>query len=253
MSLIFFSASTRALALQFCAMGSVPPGVKVTNLGFLNEPGFPASYAGMQSDGTQAAELIRVLAKTIKASGMDLFINCCDNIGWEGQEQMITALQAGPDPAEAYLKVSSQAMDLGDGMSGFIGRIYPLHSSSGAVQPERACHGRAIFSCARGCKCQRVSLLDSGRELNYRQWSHTLIGDDIIPSKRFWAFAQFSRFARPGTRRVEATSSAPLLLYVSSFLNHDGRVATQVINNGTEAYEVSFKVQTSGRIHKVQP
>lgn len=43
-------------------------GVKVTNLGFLNEPKFAASYAGMLSDGAQAAEFIRVLAATISPS-----------------------------------------------------------------------------------------------------------------------------------------------------------------------------------------
>jgi O-glycosyl hydrolase len=58
-------------------------GVKVTNIGFLNEPEFAASYAGMLSDGIQAAGFIRILAKTIKASGMNLEINCCDGIGWE--------------------------------------------------------------------------------------------------------------------------------------------------------------------------
>jgi O-glycosyl hydrolase len=80
-------------------------GVKVTNIGFLNEPSFAADYASMLSDGTQAAEFIRVLAKTIKASGLDLKINCCDGIGWEEQEQMMPALEAGPDPAINYLSV----------------------------------------------------------------------------------------------------------------------------------------------------
>jgi O-glycosyl hydrolase len=34
-------------------------GVKVTNIGFLNEPEFAASYAGMLSNGVQAADFGR--------------------------------------------------------------------------------------------------------------------------------------------------------------------------------------------------
>lgn len=80
-------------------------GVEVTHLGFLNEPQFAASYAGMLSNGTQAADFIRVLAKTVKKSGLDVKITCCDGIGWDDQEAMLAGLEAGPDPAINYLDV----------------------------------------------------------------------------------------------------------------------------------------------------
>ncbi|KAJ5971466.1 uncharacterized protein N7479_001384 [Penicillium vulpinum] len=241
-------------------------GIKVTNIGFLNEPGFAASYAGMLSDGTQAAEFIRVLAKTIKTSGMDLAINCCDDMGWEGQENMMAALQAGPDPAEAYLSVIT-----GHGYESV--PDFPLSTKkktwvtewadlSGGFTPYTFFKNGTSGEGMTWARNIQVALVDANVS-GFLYWigaeSSTtdsglinLIGDEVIPSKRFWAFAQFSRFARPGAHRVEATSSAPLL-YVSSFLNRDGSLATQVINNGTEAYYVSLKVDTSGRIHKVQP
>lgn len=56
-------------------------GVRVTNVGFLHEPELAASYASMLSDGTQAADFIRVLARTVRSSGLDLDINCCDGTG----------------------------------------------------------------------------------------------------------------------------------------------------------------------------
>jgi O-glycosyl hydrolase len=80
-------------------------GVTVTNIGFLNEPQFNQTYASMLSNGAQAAEFIRVLAKTIKGSGLNLKINCCDGIGWDDQEAMMAGLLAGPDPAINYLSV----------------------------------------------------------------------------------------------------------------------------------------------------
>ncbi|OGE51039.1 hypothetical protein PENARI_c015G01187 [Penicillium arizonense] len=241
-------------------------GVKVTNLGFLNEPEFAASYAGMLSDGIQAAEFIRILAKTIKASGMDLAINYCDGIGWEEQEQMMAGLQAGPDPAENYLSVVT-----GHGYNSVPN--FPLSTKkktwvtewadlSGGFTPYTFFNTGATGEGMTWARNIQVALLDANVS-GFFYWigaenSTTdsglinLIGDEVIPSKRFWAFAQFSRFARPGARRVEATSSAPLL-YVSSFLNNDGSIVTQAINNATEAYDISLKVHTSARIKNARP
>jgi O-glycosyl hydrolase len=56
-----------------------------------------------------------------------------------------------------------------------------------------------------------------------------LAGDTYQVSARLWAFAGFFRFARPGSVRVDATSSAENL-YVSSFVNPNGTLAIPVIN-----------------------
>ncbi|KAJ5766092.1 uncharacterized protein N7511_003708 [Penicillium nucicola] len=241
-------------------------GVKVTNIGFLNEPEFAASYAGMLSDGTQAAEFIRILAKTIKGSGMDLEINCCDGIGWEEQEQMMAGLQAGPDPAENYLSVVT-----GHGYNSVPN--FPLSTKkktwvtewadlSGGFTPYTFFSTGATGEGMTWARNIQVALLDANVS-GFFYWigaenSTTdsglinLIGDKVIPSKRFWAFAQFSRFARPGARRIESISSAPLV-YVSSFLNKDGSVVSQVINNATEAYDISLRVHSSSKIKDARP
>lgn len=70
------------------------------------------------------------------------------------------------------------------------------------------------------------------------------IADDkksVIPSKRLWAFANWSRHVRPGAVRV-ATSGGPSGAKVSAFRNVDGKVAVQVIQGGTGAAAVSVKV-----------
>lgn len=62
--------------------------------------------------------------------------------------------------------------------------------------------------------------------------------DTIVDSKLLWAFGNYSRFIRPGARRVkvsEAGSSGtavtdPRGLMVSSYLNPDGSLVTVVIN-----------------------
>lgn len=241
-------------------------GVKVTNLGFLNEPEFAASYAGMLSDGAQAAEFIRVLAATIKASGMDLAINCCDGIGWKEQEAMMAGLQAGPDPAEAYLDVVSGhgynsvpdfplttmkrtwVTEWADLSGGFTPYTFFANGGSG----EGMTWARNIQVALVDANVSAVFYWIGAENSTTDSGLINMIGDEVIPSKRFWAFAQFSRLARPGARRVEASSSSSLL-YVSSFLNSDGSVATQAMNNATQAFEVTFKVHAAGHIHTAQP
>lgn len=59
-----------------------------------------------------------------------------------------------------------------------------------------------------------------------------LIDDEVVPSKRFWAYAQSSKFVRPGAKRIEATSSQHSVT-VSAFQNANGNIAFQVIINAT--------------------
>ena len=221
----------------------------------------------MLSNGTQAADFIRVLAKTIKDERLDVAINCCDGIGWDDQESMLAGLQAGPDPAEHYLDVVT-----GHGYNS--APTYPLSTTKKTWLSEWAdldgdftpyvfydVNGPGEgLRWARNVQIAFVNANVSG----FLYWigaenSTTnsalinLINDEIVPSKRFWSMAQFSKFARPGARRVDATSSVDLL-YASSFLNKDGKIATQVINNDTTAYDLTLALQGCKlRSNKVLP
>lgn len=71
------------------------------------------------------------------------------------------------------------------------------------------------------------------------------ISDDkkqVIPSKRLWAFANWSRHVRPGAVRV-GTSGGPSGARVTAFKNVDGGIAVQVVQGGTGSGSVSVKVQ----------
>jgi len=72
------------------------------------------------------------------------------------------------------------------------------------------------------------------------------ISDDkkqVIPSKRLWAFANWSRHVRPGAVRV-GTSGGPSGARVSAFKNTDGRVAVQIIQTGSGSAAVGVKVNS---------
>lgn len=241
-------------------------GVKVTNIGFLNEPQFAASYAGMLSDGTQAADMIHVLAKTIKASGMDLKINCCDGIGWDDQEAMMAGLEAGPDPAINYLSVvtghgydSPPNYTLSTNVKTWLSEWGDL---TGDYHPYTFYEDGGPAEGMTWAKNIQVALVDAnvsaflywiGAENSTSSSSLiNLINNSVATTKRFWAFASFSKFARPGAYRVNATSSNPLVT-VSSFLNTGGSVATQVISSAATAYTVELKVSGCGGESWVQP
>ena len=230
-------------------------GVEVTHVGFLNEPQFAASYAGMLSNGTQAADVIRVLAKTIKKSGYDLKITCCDGIGWDDQEAMMAGLHEGPDPAINYLDVVT-----GHGYDS--APTYPLSTDkktwlsewadlSGGFTPYTFWENGAAGEGMTWANHIQVAMRDAGAS-GFLYWigaenSTTnsglinLINNEVVPSKRFWAFAQFSRFVRPGARRVEATSSNANVT-VSAFKNENGKIATQVLNQLDADVEVTVKI-----------
>jgi O-glycosyl hydrolase len=230
-------------------------GVRVTNIGFLNEPQFAASYAGMLSNGTQAADFIRVLARTIKSSGLDLKINCCDGIGWKQQEAMLPGLLAGPDPAINYLSVitghgynsppnfqlSTDLKTWQSEWADLTGKFTPYTFYENGAEGEGMTWAKNIQVAFVNANVSGFLYWIGAENSTTNSGLINMIGDSVIPSKRFWAFAQFSKFARPGARRVKATiSNSPLT--VSSFLNLDGKIATQVLNNATTGYNIDLKV-----------
>jgi glucosylceramidase len=70
-----------------------------------------------------------------------------------------------------------------------------------------------------------------------------LANNSFEVSRRLWAFAGYFRFARPGSVRVDATSSADNLL-VTAFENTNGTLAVPVINEAH--FERQVEVQLEG-------
>lgn len=108
--------------------------VRITNLGFFNEPIISPNYASMNTNGTQAADFIRILGKTIEREGIDVELNCCDDEGWNEQEGLMAGLQAkdaSEKSGEDYLSVIT-----GHGYES--AATYPLSTSLRTWQSEWA-------------------------------------------------------------------------------------------------------------------
>lgn len=69
-------------------------GVRITDLGFTNEPDLATSYASMQLNPEQAVDMIKVLGPTVRRSGLPMNLVCCDVAGWQQQVPYTTAIEA---------------------------------------------------------------------------------------------------------------------------------------------------------------
>ncbi|KAG5947129.1 hypothetical protein E4U53_006472 [Claviceps sorghi] len=231
-------------------------GLKMTELGFLNEPEIKTTYVSMLSDGTQAAEVLRVLGPAVKKAGLDVKVTCCDTLGWKDQQNKMAALKAGPDPAESHVDIIT-AHGYGSDPN------FPLNTTQKVWQTEwcdQANKYTPYTFYEKGEFGEGLTWADNiqtafvrGNVSAFLYWIGAanstsnsclinLRGDEIITTKRYWAHAQFSKFARPGARRISASSDNSDVT-VSSFLNTDGKIATQIINRHNTSVQLDFSTK----------
>ncbi|KAH6912267.1 xylanase [Coprinopsis sp. MPI-PUGE-AT-0042] len=232
-------------------------GVKVTNLAFLNEPDYSVGYSSMLSDGNMAASFIPILHRTLQAANLSsVGINCCDAIGWPGQRTMTSQLVAAG--MEQYLSRITSHMYTGDPNS-------PLSTSLKVWQTEAAdldsrwcttwysngglCEGLTWANkIATGILNANLSayIYWQGFEVNQFQAASYLVASDgtnVTPSGRLWAFAMWSRFIRPGARRLSVSGSISSVPY-GAFKNTDNSISVVLTNNNGAAQ--SAKLAFSG-------
>lgn len=68
--------------------------------------------------------------------------------------------------------------------------------------------------------------------------------DELIYNNEFYYIGHFSKFVKPGARRISAASSKSFLL-TTAFLNADGKIATIVMNQGEK--DVTFYIWIDGK------
>jgi O-glycosyl hydrolase len=71
-----------------------------------------------------------------------------------------------------------------------------------------------------------------------------IVDNTYEPSKRLWAFANYSRFIRPGATRLDAQTGNGDLR-VSAFKNTDGRYAIVVLNKARSDMMVTFTLRNA--------
>lgn len=236
-------------------------GVRITDLGFTNEPDWTASYASMRFTPEQAVDMVKVLGPTLRREGMGTRLVCCDSFGWHHQAPYSAAIEADPladryvtthtghiyaSPADTPLPTDNptwmtewnptgntwnEAWDDGSGWAG----ITVAESIHQAFADAHASAYVYWVGMSLGATRAFIQLPDAG--------------DGYRVSKRLWAFAAYSRFIRPGAARVPVQLADPGVK-ATAFRNRDGSMVVELLNTATADASTTFATDT--RIHHVR-
>ncbi|KAF7309566.1 Glycoside hydrolase [Mycena indigotica] len=220
-------------------------GVTITHVGFLNEPEYTPSYSSMNCNGQQAADFIKVLSPTLKAAGLSPKITCCDSEGWNNQVTMTNAINSA-GALSLLGAVTSHSYTSSPGSSQ-INTTLPVWQTEYADLSNPVNPNNCYSSGASGEGLTWANRIFDGivnsRLSAYLYWigaepgttNSALIltsGTSVTVSKRLWAFAQWSRYVRPGAVRLGTSIVTSGSLKFSAFKNPDGRVSVQVNTTG---------------------
>ncbi|GAB1214939.1 hypothetical protein ATERTT37_004120 [Aspergillus terreus] len=225
-------------------------GLNVTHLGFLNEPDYVTSYSSMQSDGYQAADVIKVLHPALQSAGLeDVGITCCDSMGWDDQKTRTQQLiSAGVEDMLSRITSHSYSSDPTSPMGASI-PVWETENAdlSGAWDTNWYYNGSTGEGLTWANKI--YSAIEEGGVSAYLYWEGievgttnscliTIQGTTVVPSGRLWAFGMWSRFVRPGAVKIDILGSTATVKLMA-FKNTDGTVTVQILNMGSSEQPVS--------------
>jgi glucuronoarabinoxylan endo-1,4-beta-xylanase len=228
-------------------------GVRITDVGFLNEPELATSYASMLSDGAQAAGFIPVLRRALRAQRLDTKIVCCDGEGWITGGQAVQAILADP-AASGDLAVAS-AHGYTAPPNAPLTSARPVWESEWAVfDPWDPAWDDGTDASGLTWAQNIMTALTSGNVSAVCYWWGAsastansglirLQGDAYQASGRLWAFAAFSRFIRPGAIRIAASAASSPGLASAAFRNKDGSLVVELLNTSATATPVHIAVR----------
>jgi glucuronoarabinoxylan endo-1,4-beta-xylanase len=223
-------------------------GIRITDLGFTNEPDLTVSYASMRFTPAQAVEFVKVLGPVVRRSGLGLDLACCDVAGWQGQASYTAAIESDPQARKwigtytghPYVTPVTGPQPVADQRRRHV--WMSEWSPNGTTWNENWDDGSGYDGFTVAEDVHRT--LTTGNANGYIFWlgaslgtTRALIqldGENYHVSKRLWALAAYSRFIRPGAARVNASAADPAVR-ISAFRNRDGSRVIEILNTGTTA------------------
>ncbi|HUN31984.1 MAG TPA: glycoside hydrolase family 30 beta sandwich domain-containing protein [Trebonia sp.] len=225
-------------------------GIPLAAVDFINEPEIGPDYASMQLTPGQAANFVPYLGRALAAAHLPTRVACCDNEGWGTAEQYVQAVLGDPASARYVGLITSH---------GYTGPpATQLTSDRPVWESEWADFsawdpawddGTAGDGMTWASNIQAA--LTSGDVNAFFYWWGAsastansgliqVLGPTINLSKRYWAFAAFGRYIRPGAVRIGASSLAGDLS-ASAFRNRDGSTVIEILNTGTVSTPVRLR------------
>ncbi|KAK3386194.1 glycoside hydrolase family 30 protein [Podospora didyma] len=238
----------------------IQEGIPISFVGHLNEPNLIKPYATMQSNGYQAADSIFAMAVALGGLGLNsVGISCCEGQGWSYAKNILAEIQnAGAEGALSLItthtyKGTPPGPDgpLNTTLPVWVTEISPIMQRLGMTETwyrnlsenEGLTHAINLHEAfVTGNVSAYIYWIGVGQN---NMWApndaNTAMSTNISApyytiGSTYWASAQFSRFVRPGAKRIRVVQSdmgtgVTANILASAYLNKDGSVVVQVINN----------------------
>ena len=240
----------RQYAADYAAAGD-----PLSYVGPENEANIGPGYDSMIMSPSQTADFLQFLGPTMTRSRLPTRAECCATEGWDYAQQYAAAIESDPR-ANAFTPLFTSHGYTQAPASPLAGWHKPAWQTEWSTfQPWDPAWDDG--STASGLSwAQNIYTGLTAANLNaFLYWwgsstptfngdNESLIqinGSTVSPSGRLWAFANYSRFVRPGAVRIGASSSAGSL-EVTAFRNLGGSVAIVALNTATTAQTASFSV-----------
>jgi O-glycosyl hydrolase len=225
-------------------------GVPLTEIGAFNELNYTTNYSSMIMSPAQAADFIGILGTTVKSSGLSPQVVCCDVLGWSSAQSYAAAIEGNSAT-----------------------NIFSSHGYGGA--PTFAITGlgsRHAWETEWSTFDSWNTNWDDGSDASGYTWANNIFtgltsanlsaflywwgasngtdnqgliqfsGSSYTASKRLWAFANYSRYIRPGAVRIGSTSGDGNLKVLAA-KNTDGTYAIVVLNASNSDTATTFSLQ----------
>jgi glucuronoarabinoxylan endo-1,4-beta-xylanase len=229
-------------------------GIRITDLGFVNEPNWTATYSSMRLTPAQAAELATVVGPTAIAAG--LAVDCCDAVNWSSEADYSSAIVNDPNAnrwitthtGHAYGSAPTSPLSVGDHHT-WMSEWSPDGSTWNENWDDDS--GYDGITVAEAIQ----TALTAGDVNGYVYWYGAstgatrgliqLDGDSYHVSKRLWAMAAYSRFIRPTAVRVPA-STDDSAIQISAYRNADGSRVIELLNTATATVPTTLTLDQPG-------
>jgi O-glycosyl hydrolase len=231
-------------------------GIEITELGFSNEPELATYYASMQFTPAQVVEMIKVLGPAVGQSDHRPTITCCDSVNWPHQAVLSAAIEADPT-ARHYVGIHTGHQYDHEGQPGRADRPLPTSRPTWLTEWDPTVDGAAWNPRWDGGEPSSGIVLAEnihdtltkagvsaylywyGASIGETQALIRLAGEEYHVSKRLWAMAAYSRFVRPGARRLRVdVPDEDADIKVSAFRNADGTIVAEILNTSSAAARV---------------
>jgi O-glycosyl hydrolase len=234
-------------------------GVPLSYVGPENEANIGPGYDSMIMSPQQTANFMEYLGPTLAQNGLRTRAECCATEGWDWAQEYAAAIEADPR-ADAFTPLFTShgyTEAPATPLSGWNKSVWETEWSTfqswdpawdDGTTASGFSWAQNIYNGLTDANLNAFLYWWGSSEPSFNGDNESLIqinGTTVSPSGRLWAFANYSRFVRPGAIRVGAASTDGSL-EATAFRNTNGSVAIVVLNTATTAQTTSFSLFHTG-------